>query len=230
MRRHSAPGRQARSRPRKSARRSDWQMTASGISRNAVQAEKNVRDDSRAWSMIPKSMSSTPIGDGHRFSEKSMLKHLERRRLADDDPGSHRDALVQIDQFRIGQAEAARRNRAADRVRLVRAMDAIDGAADVERARAHRIARAAGHEARQVGLARDHLRRRGPVGPLRLAVDPLQSGPLETLAPDSDPVSKRAAVALHHIEKALLGMNDNRSRRLRGAEEDHLPAELGRKR
>jgi hypothetical protein len=34
-----------------------------------------------AESMIPKSMSSTPIGDGYRFSEKIMLKQKARAQL-----------------------------------------------------------------------------------------------------------------------------------------------------
>ena len=68
----------------------------------------------------------------------------------------------------------------ADRSRLVRAVNAIHRAADIERARPHRIAGTAGHEARQVRLALDHLGRRTPVGPLRLAVDALQARSIES--------------------------------------------------
>ena len=76
-----------------------------------------------------------------------------------------------VDHVGIDQPEAAGRDASADRLRLIGAVDAVDRGAEIKRAGAERVARAAGHEARQIGLARDHLRRRRPVGPLRLAGD-----------------------------------------------------------
>jgi hypothetical protein len=46
---------------------------ASGNRRQGVLADRRpIGQDRASQRMIPKSMSSTPIGDGHRFSEKIM--------------------------------------------------------------------------------------------------------------------------------------------------------------
>src|SRR4051812_23052129 len=100
-------------------------------------------------------------------------------------------------------------------------MNAVDRGAEVERAGAERIAGAARHEARQIGLARDHLRRRGPVRPFRLARDRQQTLPLKTVAADADAVAYGAAVALHDVEMALRSLDDDRPGRLRGAVQHH---------
>ena len=112
--------------------------------------------------------------------------------------------------------------------RLVGAVDAVDRLAEIERARAHRIARAAGHEARQVGLALDHLRRRPPVGPFLLARYFEQALPLEAVAADADAVADGAVAALHEVEEALLGVDDDGAGRLVGSEEDRLRPVLRR--
>src|SRR5690606_23776936 len=68
-----------------------------------------------------------------------------------DDPGAARGAVVEVDDVLVEHAEAARRGRPADRLRLVGAVDAVARIAaaevDVERARAERIVEAAGHAA-----------------------------------------------------------------------------------
>src|SRR5438105_547044 len=87
--------------------------------------------------------------------------NLKCRPLAHDDLGAHRDAFVQIDDIIVHKPKASRRDCASDRLRLIGAVDPVDGAAKVERSRPHRIARTARHEARQVRLSLDHLRWRG---------------------------------------------------------------------
>ena len=112
------------------------------------------------------------------------LCHLARRRCARDvgrraaaairqhhDLGAERHAIVEIRDVLVGEADAARRHALADGRRRVGAVDAEQGIAEIHGARAERIARAAGHEARQVRLAVDHLLRRMPVRPFLLARD-----------------------------------------------------------
>src|SRR5579883_52633 len=151
-----------------------------------------------------------------------MAISLKARRLLDDDAGSDRHAVVKIDDVVVDQAEAARRDGVADRLRLIGAVDAIDGLAKVERPRAERIAWPAGHEARQVRLALDHFRRRAPVRPFLLAADLLQSRPLESVAADADPVADRAVFPLDEIKETLGGDDDDRARRLVGPIENDL--------
>ena len=99
------------------------------------------------------------------------------------------------------------------------------GVAEIHGARAERIARAAGHEARQIRLARDHLRRRMPVRPFLLAGDGLRAGPGEAFAADADAVADRAAVAEHVIEIGVGRIDHDRARRLAGVVGHHLAAE-----
>src|SRR5262245_33387681 len=148
---------------------------------------------------------------------------LELGSVAHDHPGAHRHPIIQIDDGVVHQAEATRRHGIADCLRLVGAVDAVDGVAEVERARAQRVAGAAGHEAGQVRLARNHLGRWGPVGPFRLARDRQEAGPLETFAADADAVAQRPVVALDHVEEALRRVDHDGSGGFGGAEEHHLP-------
>src|ERR1700716_1172928 len=92
-----------------------------------------------------------------------------------------RDPLVEVHDLLVDQPEAARRHRMPDGLRRVGAVDAIDRVAEIERARAHWIAGAAGHEARQIGLPLDHPRRRRPIRPFRLARDLEQAVPLKSV-------------------------------------------------
>src|SRR6185437_15120241 len=68
-----------------------------------------------------------------------------------DHPGADVDAGIEIGDVLIGEADAAGRDMRADRLRRVGAVNAIDGAAEIHRARAERVAGAAGHVARQIG-------------------------------------------------------------------------------
>src|SRR5712672_4465518 len=65
------------------------------------------------------------------------------------------NAPVEIGDVGIDQPKATGRDGGADRIRPVGAMDAIDGGAEIHCAGAERIARSAGHEARQIRLSRD---------------------------------------------------------------------------
>src|SRR5712672_2040262 len=121
---------------------------------------------------------------------------LQFRLLPHDNLGADRNTLIEVGHVGVDQPETAGRDGGADRIRPIGAVDTIDGGAEVKRAGAERISGAAGHEARQIGLARDHLRRRCPVRPLRLARDVQQSLPLESFAADADAIAQRAAVAL----------------------------------
>src|SRR5579862_3951721 len=119
---------------------------------------------------------------------------LQLRLLPHDDLGADRDPVIEIGDVGIDQPEAAGRDGGADGVGTVGAVDTIDGGAEIHRARAERVAGSAGHEARQIRLTRDHLRRRRPVGPFRLARNAQKSLPLESIAADADAVTQRAAI------------------------------------
>src|SRR4051794_25988664 len=117
---------------------------------------------------------------------------LVRRALAqDDDFGADLHTVVEVDHVLVEHADAARRHRLADRLRLVRAVDAVEAGAEIQGARAERVFRAASHVARQVGTALQHLGRRNPIRPFLLAADRLLAGPREALAADADAVLER---------------------------------------
>src|SRR6185437_14434816 len=122
-------------------------------------------------------------------------RRLKSDRLFDNHLGADWHAVVEVDHVLIDQAETARRDGVSDRLRLVRAVNAIDGCAQIHCARAERIAGTARHEARQVGLALDHFRRWTPIRPFLLARYLFQSGPGEAVAADADAVAKRPVVA-----------------------------------
>src|SRR3954447_20492566 len=102
---------------------------------------------------------------------------------------------MQVRDVLVGEPDAARGDEGPDGGRLIGAVNAIDGITEIKRARAERVAVAAGHEARKVGLAFDHLLRRIPVGPFRLPRHFLRAGPGEALAANADPVAQRLALA-----------------------------------
>src|SRR5580692_980984 len=110
----------------------------------------------------------------------------------------------------------------ANRVRLVCAVNAIDGAAEIHGARAERIAGTARHEPRQVGLALNHFRRRAPIRPFLLARNLLQAGPGEAIASHAYAVAKRPVVTLNQVKEAAFGVDDDRARRFGGPEEHFL--------
>src|SRR5262249_62216947 len=125
----------------------------------------------------------------------SLLLHDHRR--------AHPHALVEVDDIVIGEPEAARRHRLPDRLGLVRAVDAVERGAEIERARAERIVRTARHMAREVGPAPQHLRGRRPGRPFALGADALDAAPAEAVAPDADAVAQRLTIAQHEIKPSF---------------------------
>src|SRR4029079_6068741 len=117
----------------------------------------------------------------------------------------------------VGEAEAAGGNAGADRLWRVGAVDAIDRAAEIHRPRTERIAGAAGHVARQIGLAGDHFRGRRPGRPFGLAGDGLRARPGEAVAADADAVAHRLAVAEHEVEVRIRHIDNDGANRLPGS-------------
>ncbi|OJY34734.1 MAG: hypothetical protein BGP06_17995 [Rhizobiales bacterium 65-9] len=109
-------------------------------------------------------------------------------------------------------------------------MDAVQRVAvaliEIERPRAERIVEAAGHPAAiffKLRLPRDHLRRRRPCRPLRLAPDGRDAVPAETLAADADAVTDRLPVADDERQEIVRGIDDDRARLLVAVIGDRLP-------
>src|ERR1700761_7689811 len=128
------------------------------------------------------------------------LSRLQCRLLPHNNLGADRHAIIEVGDVGVDQPETPGRDRGTDCIGPVGAMDAVDGSAKIHRASAERVAGTTGHEAWQIGLARDHLRWRGPVRPFRLAGDIQQSLPLKSIAADADAITQRPAVALDQIE------------------------------
>src|SRR5216684_2393143 len=140
---------------------------------------------------------------------------LQFRFLPHNNFGADRNAIVEVGNVGIDQPEATGRDRGADRIRPVGAMDAVDGGAEIHRSGAERVAGSAGHEARQIRLAGDHLRRRRPVRPFGFAGDVEEPLPLKSFAADANAIAYRSAVALDQIEVTLRRRDDDGAGRLR---------------
>src|SRR4029078_1606905 len=117
--------------------------------------------------------------------------------------------VVEIDHVFIGEADAAARDLPADGARRIGTVNTILRSGDVHRARAERIARAAGGHARQIRLARKHFSRRITIRPFGLALNRLHSGPGETLATDANAVADRLAATEHIIEIRVRRIDDD---------------------
>src|SRR4029077_14064410 len=122
--------------------------------------------------------------------------------------------------------DAARGNLRADAPRLVRAVDAVEGRAEKERAGAERIFRTASHVAREVRAALDHLVGRSPVRPFAHRRDRLHAGPGETRTADADAVAHGLAALLHQVKKAIRRVDDDGAGLLFAAIGDDLTVEL----
>src|SRR5690606_1457330 len=107
---------------------------------------------------------------------------------------------IEIDHILIRHAEAARRYCFADRLRLVRAVNAVERRAEIDRAAAERIVGAALHEGGKSRLALAHLFRRRPVGPFALLRNLVHTRPAESVAADADAVADRAVFVLYIIK------------------------------
>ena len=95
----------------------------------------------------------------------------------------------------------------------IRSVDLVNGAADVHGACTEWISGTSRHEARKIRPALQHLCRRNPVGPFRLALDRLYAGPGETFAPDANPIADRFAATEHVVEIGVGRIDNDRARR-----------------
>src|SRR5215213_9818506 len=132
-----------------------------------------------------------------------------RRLLLHDHLGSDLHAIVQIDDVLVGQPKAARRYRLPDRLRFVRAVDAVKRGAEIHRARAERVVGSAYHVARQVGPPSQHLSGRRPTRPFFLGSDGLDAAPAETVPANTNAIADRLSVSENVIEPPLLSVDDN---------------------
>src|SRR5450432_2218838 len=104
----------------------------------------------------------------------------------------------------------------ADGAGSVGAVNAIHRAAEIHGTCAKRVAGAAGHEARQVRLTRDHFHWWRPVRPLGLLGDRLRAGPSEAVAADADAIADRLTAAEHIIEIGIGRIDDDSTGQLAG--------------
>ena len=124
------------------------------------------------------------------------------------------DTAVKILDVLVGETNAARGHEAPDGRWLIGAVNPIFCAAQIHRTRAERIGFTAGHEARQVRLALDHLLGREPVRPFLHPTDVLSARPGEALAADTDAVAHCLTVTDRQIEVGVRRINNDGSRRL----------------
>src|SRR5438105_11684198 len=86
-----------------------------------------------------------------------------------DDQGTHIDPIVEVDDVVVDEAYATGGHGLPDCPGLRRAVEAIEGTAHIERARAQRVSRAARHIGWEIRHALAHLCWRCPAWPLGLA-------------------------------------------------------------
>src|SRR5215470_5327767 len=96
-----------------------------------------------------------------------------------DHLGADLDATVKVDHVLVAHPDAAGRDLGADGPGLVRAVDAVERRTEIHRARAERIVGTAGHVARQIGSAPEHLVGRRPIRPFTLHGDVVHARPGE---------------------------------------------------
>ena len=169
-------------------------------------------------------------GSGTTGRRRGGSGRCSRRRAAGHhhDAGADLDALEQVGDVLVQHADAARGDELADGRGLVGAVDAVHGRAEIHGARTERITGAAGHEARQVGLALDHFGRRMPVRPLGLLGDLLHAGPGKAVAANAHAVADGASATEHVIEVGVGRIDDQGAGGLLGGEGNFLPAQMRR--
>src|SRR5260370_36754786 len=152
---------------------------------------------------------------------QGLIRHLPSQVLvrgaalvSHDHRGADGDAAIEIGDVVIGHAEAAGGYRLADGLRLVGTVDAVERGNQVHGPRPERVVDAAGHVARQVGAARQHLRWRGPARPFFLGGDAVGAAPAKTIAADTDAIAKPLALGEHQGKPPLGGVGENGSTRM----------------
>src|SRR6478672_2416978 len=156
-----------------------------------------------------------PASAPQRVSDPASAQHDHR--------GAPADAVVEIEHVRVVHANATIGHEAADRARLIGAMDGVFAAAQRHGSRAHGVARrAAWNHARQRRLVAPDFGRRRPGRAELLAVDPGRAAPLLAGPADSDGVAQRRAVAEDVIELPLAGFHHDRAARIGLGKADHL--------
>src|SRR5262249_9613326 len=136
--------------------------------------------------------------------------------------------LVQVDYVAIDETKASRGDGTPDGLRLIGAVNTIDGAAEIHCARSERIARAACHVAGKIWLTFDHFRRRHPVGPFGLANNSHLAAPLKSVSTNADPVTECATPGLNEVKEALARIDYDRARRFSGSIKYDLRLKSGR--
>src|SRR5712671_302485 len=154
-----------------------------------------------------------------RHQRASWIGH----RLASPDNHSraHRNPIVKIDNVVVGHAKATGRNCLADRVRLVRAMNAIECRSEIQGSCPQGIVEATRHETRKVRTPSKHFRWRKPVGPFPLRADAESACPTVPIAAHADAVTNSLASAGHEIEPPFCCVDENGSCRVAALKIDH---------
>src|SRR5216684_7014751 len=141
-----------------------------------------------------------------RAAERAGSLDWRARLIFDDDRRSNRHTVVEIGHVVIGHAEAARRYRLADRLRLVGSVDAIKRRSEIHGAGAERVVDAARHVPRQIGPPRQHLRGRRPARPFLLGGYAVDTAPAKAVAADANAVPQRLAIGQHEVKPPLGGI------------------------
>src|SRR5262249_9339720 len=108
-------------------------------------------------------------------------------------------------------------------------MDAIEGVLaiheEIERARTHRILRAAADEAWEIAESLMLTWRGCPIRPFLHVADPGDTGPILGFLSDRDAVADRFAAVHDEIKEVIVLIDDDRARRLFTMIVDDVPAE-----
>src|SRR6516165_4781487 len=123
-------------------------------------------------------------------------------------------AAVEVFDIFVGQTNTARGHEGAYGGGLIGAVDTVFRVTEIHRACPKRIGFTPGHEARQVGLALNHLLRRQPVRPFFHAADVLGARPSEALTTYTNPVANCLAMAERQVKVGVRRIDDDGSGRL----------------
>src|SRR5262245_5536503 len=117
---------------------------------------------------------------------------------------SHRSEMQDV---RVKHPGTSRRGCTSNRLRIIGAVDAIEGIAQIERHRPQRILDAARHLLGKAWVAFTHFRGGIPIRPRLLAAYCFSTCPVKTLAADGDPVFVSMITWKNVIEFATTGID-----------------------